>query len=472
VVRERRIIKKDSIKRVNIMEIKKFQVGNVGRFCSLEIPLAPTDEKLSNVTVFVGNNGAGKTSLLISLAISLSWFVARLRSEKGSGSPIPDGYIKNDTSSASIDIEVAEGQGPGYEPHGAAVFEWTLARTKKGRKSDIVSSLSTVTRLADYYRAKLTAEPKSSLPLIAYYSVERGVLDIPLKIKGKHTFEQLDGYANSLTQGVDFRCFFEWFREREDTENETGFSQELLEKVAAILDQGPETWKKLSELEASARDRQLTAVRTAISVFMPGFKNLRIRRKPRLHMSIDKAGETLNVAQLSQGEKSLMALVGDISRRLAMMNPALENPLHGDGIILIDEVDLHLHPKWQRSLIDRLVRTFPNCQFVLTTHSPLVISDTKDVLCYLLDDSELTEMSDLYGLDANQVLLKVMDTDIRNAEINSKLFDLLEKIQDGKLPEAQSLFSELANELPEGHIELMKARLLIRKLELRHAKDQ
>ncbi len=454
------------------MEIKKFQVGNVGRFSSLEIPLAPTDEKLSNVTVFVGNNGAGKTSLLKSLAISLSWFVARLRSEKGSGSPIPENHIKNGTSSASIDIEVSDGQGPGTEPHGTAVFEWTLVKTKRGRKGDVSSQLSVVTRLADYYRAMLTTEPKSSLPLMAYYSVERGVLDIPLKIRGKHTFEQLDGYANSLTQGVDFRRFFEWFREREDTENETGISQELFEKVAAMLEQGTEAWEKLSEFQASARDRQLTAVRTAISVFMPGFKNLRIRRKPRLHMSIDEEGETLNVAQLSQGEKSLMALVGDIARRLAMMNPALENPLHGDGIVLIDEVDLHLHPKWQRSLIDRLVQTFPNCQFVLTTHSPLVISDTKDILCYVLDDGELTVMTGLYGLDANQVLLKVMDTDIRNAEINSKLSDLLEKIQDGQLPEAQSVLSELASELPEGHIELMKARLLIRKLEWRHAKDQ
>ncbi|CAI8703091.1 hypothetical protein EMIT0P291_100113 [Pseudomonas sp. IT-P291] len=80
--------------------------------------------------------------------------------------------------------------------------------------------------------------------------------------------------------------------------------------------------------------------------------------------------------------------------------------MEGDGIVLIDEVDLHLHPKWQRSLIRQLSETFPNCQFVLTTHSPLVISDAKDVLCYVLNDGELHEQSGLYGLDANQVLLE------------------------------------------------------------------
>ena len=80
-------------------------------------------------------------------------------------------------------------------------------------------------------------------------------------------------------------------------------------------------------------------------------------------------------------------------------------------------------------------------------------------------------MDELYGLDANQVLLKVMDTDIRNADINEQLTQLLDNIQDRKLPQAQAIYDSLANELQPGHIELAKARLLIRKLELRHANN-
>ena len=164
-----------------------------------------------------------------------------------------------------------------------------------------------------------------------------------------------------------------------------------------------------------------------------------------------------------------MALVGDIARRLAMMNQSMENPLHGDGIVLIDEVDLHLHPKWQRSLIRQLSETFPNCQFVLTTHSPLVISDAKEVLVYVLNNGELHEHNGLYGLDANQILLEVMDTDIRNSDVQKRLNRLLKEVQDGNLDKAKLLFAELSSELPEGHIELAKAALLIRKLELRRA---
>jgi predicted ATP-binding protein involved in virulence len=204
---------------------------------------------------------------------------------------------------------------------------------------------------------------------------------------------------------------------------------------------------------------------------MPHVDNLRVRRKPRLHMAIDKNGETLNVAQLSQGEKSLMALVGDVARRLAMLNPALENPLEGDGIVLIDEVDLHLHPSWQRSLCDRLIETFPNCQFVLTTHSPLVISDCQNLLVYTLNNGKLKRENSQYGQDANTVLIEIMNTSFRNESIEIELNDLLDAIQDVNLTEAKKLLANLTAKLPDQHIELIKAKLLLRKQELRHAKD-
>jgi predicted ATP-binding protein involved in virulence len=120
-------------------------------------------------------------------------------------------------------------------------------------------------------------------------------------------------------------------------------------------------------------------------------------------------------------------------------------------------------------LIHQLTATFPNCQFILTTHSPLVISDSKGILCYVLDDGELEERDGLYGMDANQVLMNVMDTDVRNSEIQDRLDRLLELVQEKQLPQAKSLYKELSLELPSGHIELAKAALLIRKMELRGA---
>lgn len=455
------------------MQVFSLSLTDVGRFADLTIYLAPTSKNPSNVTVLVGNNGAGKTTVLKSLATSLSWLVARIRSEKGVGSPITDDVIRNNSSIAMINVAVIDtcnAQSETLEEWAKEIlFSWTVARGKRGRKSASHSVLADATLVADHYRTQLLGDDSASLPLIAYYPVERSVLEIPLKIRTKHSFDQLDGYDNSLNRGVDFRRFFEWFRQREDSENETGISDTALTEISEIFGSNSDVWKTLAELRASTRDRQLIAVRSAISAFMPGFSNLRVKRKPRLHMAIDKDGVTLNVAQLSQGEKSIMALVGDIARRLAMMNQSMENPLHGDGIVLIDEVDLHLHPKWQRSLIRQLSETFPNCQFVLTTHSPLVISDAKEVLVYVLNNGELHEHNGLYGLDANQILLEVMDTDIRNSDVQKRLNRLLKEVQDGNLDKAKLLFAELSSELPEGHIELAKAALLIRKLELRRA---
>ncbi len=433
------------------MKLKQLDLANLGRFKTLEMSLAPTERVKSNVTVLIGINGCGKTTILTALATSLSWLSARIRSEKGSGTPISEDNILNHTSSASIKLSL----------HAEGEFSWVLAKSKSGQKGVHATQLQDIVKLADQYRTLLTVNPNCSLPLIAFYPVERSVLDIPLKIKSKHSFSQLDGYENSLNQGVDFRRFFEWFRNREDIENEV-FIEDFLSALQ-------------NDLEAKkfvlAIDPQLTAVRKAIGEFMPGFTNLKVRRKPRLHMSIDKGGETLNVAQLSQGEKSLMALVGDIARRLAMLNPEMENPLHGNGVVLIDEVDMHLHPQWARSITERLSNTFPNCQFVLTTHSPLVISDCKDVLVYTLDNGSLTVVPSQYGQDANTVLLEVMNTPFRNPDVDEQIGELLDLIQDRQWEQAKIKLAAMEQELPPQNLELSKAKLLLRKEVLRHAEN-
>lgn len=211
------------------------------------------------------------------------------------------------------------------------------------------------------------------------------------------------------------------------------------------------------------KDVQLEAVRQAIYAFMPNFRNLEVSRKPRLAMIIDKNDKTLNVSQLSQGEKSLMALVGDIARRLAMMNPKLDNPLQGKGIILIDEIDMHLHPQWQRSIIQRLQTTFPNCQFILTTHSPLVISDTQNILVYDLDGQEVNALPSLYGQDANTVLLQYMDTSYRNPEVTEQIIQAMDAIQNNDLELANQLIQTLKLELGESQLDVMRLVAMLKK---------
>jgi len=453
------------------MDIQRVHLRNVGRFGDLNVKFAPQNGNTGNVTVFIGGNGTGKTSILKATATALSWLVSRIRSEAGSGGPIPEEVIKNGEGTAAIDISIPLQISSDNGTEKDHEYLWTLAKTRPGRAAREKTNLTNVTSLATHYRDMIANNSGASLPLIAFYPVERVVIDVPLKIKTKHTFEQIDGYDNSLNQGVDFRKFFEWFRNREDAENESALPQGVLDLLRSSLAGNADLWIQLEKLNASSRDRQLSAVRAAISEFMPGFENLKVRRKPRLHMSIDKNGETLNILQLSQGEKTLLALVGDIARRLAMMNPDLQNPLKGDGIVLIDEIDLHLHPTWQKSIIDRLIRTFPNCQFILTTHSPLVISECNDVLIYSIEGDGLVEIESQFGKDANSVLRDVMHTSPQNEVIQAAINDVIDLIHLNELDRARHSLKALADKIPSvSNIEVAKANLLLRKQELRNEK--
>ncbi|MGL5335188.1 MAG: AAA family ATPase [Enterovibrio sp.] len=377
------------------MNIKEFHLTRFGCFEQLDIKLAPTKTHNSNITVFIGSNGTGKTLLLKALMTNLSWFVAHLRGKSWDGKPIFEGDILNDKPSAQIDITIFDklNDPDNSEASEDNLYHWSLVKTQIGNKAKLNSDLTGAARLADAYKAAIEHKKSASLPLVAFYPVNRVLIDVPSKIKDRHNFLQMDGYDNALEQGVDFRRFFEWFREREDLDNELALPYDMIAPLqqpnGAVCD---DAWHGVP-LAAAACQKQLSIVRSAVSSFMPGFNNLRVHRKPRLHMSIDKNGQTLNVLQLSQGEKTLLALAGDIARRLVMMNPELANPLHGRGVILIDEIDMHLHCAWQSTIIERLASTFPNCQFVLTTHSPLVISEQCNVLVYSLDDGEIREVT-------------------------------------------------------------------------------
>lgn len=456
------------------MHIASLHLRNFGRFADAELPLWTEDAPDRLVTVLIGENGSGKSTIMDAATTLLSWLAARIRSDKGTGSPIEELRIRNGSSEAEVELSLI---------HEGARYDWSLARARKGHQRRTESRLKFVTALAELLRDRLTEDDEASLPLIAYYPTERYVLDIPKKIRTRHQFRQVDGYDASLTQGIDFRRFFEWFRDREDNRNE-GLANlgELLpyfdiekfmqyagsksiprERVSELLDI-EKIKRKDPALAARIADPQYLAVLEAITAFMPGYDDLRIQRRPRMRMLINKGEEELDILQLSQGERSLLALVGDIARRLAMMNPRAEKPLHGKGIVLIDEVDLHLHPRWQRTVIRRLRETFPNCQFILTTHSPLVISDPDNIRVLRLHDDSAGEAGNLYGMDLDDVLLGVMGTPIRDPALQKHLDELLDAVQERDYDKAATLRRELAKDLPADHRELMRADIYLRRL--------
>jgi predicted ATP-binding protein involved in virulence len=393
----------------------------------------------TQTTIFVGRNGTGKTTMLEAVAKGLSWLTQRVANPSAKGLTFRPEEIKNGTRDATI---VLRARVEGTET------SWSLVATEPGvrrvRRPDLTGLRAPITGM----QRALEAEPTTSLPIAVLYPVNRAVIEVPLRIRKRHEFGQLAAYADAWTtaEGRNFRLFFEWFRLREDIENER--------RVGG---------------DPGYRDPQIEAVRQAIYALMPEFADLRIQRAPQ-RMLIDKqvAGhrERVIVNQLSDGEKCLLAMVGDLARRLAIANPGLEQPLHGSGVVLIDEIDLHLHPRWQREIVSGLERTFPNCQFILTTHSPQVLSQVRENAVVLLGQGErgieVLARSGVYGWDTNRILEELMETSPRPPEVQHALNEYFALINAGRVDEAKGLRTRLEREIGQDEPSFKKADVLLR----------
>jgi predicted ATP-binding protein involved in virulence len=144
--------------------------------------------------------------------------------------------------------------------------------------------------------------------------------------------------------------------------------------------------------------------------------------------------EPLYLDQLSGGYKLILSLVIDLARRMAMINPGLEDPLQSEGIVMIDEIDLHLHPKWQQRIVHQLRRTFPNIQFILTTHSPQVLTTLKPEnirkISWHGDDIHFDEIPSTYGAESGRVLSEVMEVEERPPENDVEFVGILKKYRE------------------------------------------
>jgi predicted ATP-binding protein involved in virulence len=393
------------------------------------------------LNVFVGLNGSGKSSLLDASALMLSWLINRTKTASASGKPIKELDIHNSASHSNVSIKLSNYAKP---------YEWSLVKYRKAREKEEKSDLKEVNDLATVLRKRFSGtDGENNFPLFVYYPVNRAVLDIPIRIREKHTFDVLSAYDDALTGGANFRTFFEWFREREDLENEN---------------------RKYVSQTDNFQDKQLQAVRDALSQLMPDFKNLTIRRNP-LRMEVEKNGQRLIVNQLSDGEKCLMALVGDLARRLAIINPLRDNPLEGEGVVLIDEIDLHLHPKWQRLVVPKLREVFKNCQFLISTHSPHVITHIKPENLYLLkmtvEKGVFCERpNESYGKTVDRVLEDLMDLETTRPDV---VMETLKRIYDdinrGELDSAKQGINDLQQQIGSDP-DLLKASVLIKRKEV------
>ncbi|MFC1836584.1 AAA family ATPase [Thermodesulfobacteriota bacterium] len=431
------------------MRIKSLKLENFRGFKDLTLEF---DD--AQTTVLIGVNGSGKSSVLDAIAMMLSFFVTMA----STGERDQD---RKDRSDLSIQRTYHRSH---REPQAYPRDSDIRIGSPECRSNIVVSfdgmsdtwqmhcrpgncELSGLKKLSLKSILLLREHQEASLPVAIYYPVERSVSSIPLGLPDEYYYHQVTAYEDAVNTGRrEFEDFFKWYRGREDVENE------------------------VIRVDHSHRDKQLEAVRNAVYNLIPGFRDLRVRRSPTLGMIVTKGSEELDVRQLSDGEKCLLAMAGDIARRLSIANPALENPLEGKGVVLIDEIDLHLHPSWQRKVIPALERTFPNLQFIVATHSPQVLSSAENATVLLLSPGEdgitARKLAGFFGRDTNWILEVLMEVDERPTEIKEKIEAFLSLIDDGRLDEGRAAMEDLAGQIGRDDPEIVRGEVLIRRKEI------
>ncbi|MFM6200387.1 MAG: AAA family ATPase, partial [Dolichospermum sp.] len=394
------------------MRIEELHLQNFRGFRELKLTLPP------DLAVFIGSNGSGKSSILDSIAIILSQFVSLFNKTFSKFDLTEDDInIKSDTVYNIIhivtDTDTITGENTKLtwkNINSSTNDLWKLSQIEIIQNTNDVE----INNYAYKILEDIDIFPHLSLPILVYYQTNRisiSSASLNDSIKDTQVINQLDGYKEAFSDKInDFRDFLYWFKEEEEYENEVRLRQ-----------------------DTNFRNPRLEIIRKALETFLEGFPNTQfsdlhivrvsssreggIRRLSKPSLVIKKNGENFKLDQLSDGEKTLLMIVVDIARRLAILNPSITNPWEllekGTGIILIDEIDLHLHPQWQRIVIPSFRKTFPHCQFIVTTHSPQVLSGVNRENVFILEDSEIVETPHTFGRDSNSILSEVMGVEKR-----------------------------------------------------------
>lgn len=391
------------------MVINKLKLTNYRGFKNIEFNFD------RNLTCIAGANGSGKTTILG--AIEKSMLIFLNQNHLGN-------YRKLKYALNATDVRI--GKNTTFIKQYETAFS-TLEFSVNDNIREIEHSFEKLGRTGIYYSSYYKGEDfndAKNCPIFAFYSINRR------NVSAKKSNQKLDNGFDHIFSAwenvnlVNFDCFFDWYK------------SELLDEYQ-IKDDNPNYVNK-----------ELQTVRAAISSFFGDSIRLKIVRDQLIAI---KNGVDLLFSNISDGEKSLVLLFADIARRLAIANPNLGNPLQGTGIILIDEIEMHLHPSWQRKVCRKLKETFPKCQFVITTHSPQVLGELQPEEIRLLNDFEISIPSQSFGLDSNSILDNLQnfnDKSLRqNEEISMKIDEISSLIDNSKFSDARKKLRDLEAEL-------------------------
>ena len=408
------------------MIIRSIVLKNYRCFDNIEINF---HEKL---TVIVGDNGSGKTSILEGIAVSLGTMFIGLDGRVGVSIFKKDARLKAYLMGESEDIQAqypVEITAMGDIDGQAITWKRSL---NGGSGSTTVKDAKALTDIAKGYQKRMRdGDTTLVLPIVAYYGTGR-LWDYHRE-KKTDTFKdntKTNGYIDSLDGTANIKLMMNWFKK----------------KTFQRIQKRSEGLREFTELLVVYRAMQMCYARITGYQDVAFDYNLDTNEIECRYIDENGLQMTIPLSQMSDGYKSTISLIADIAYRMAVLNPQLGIYVieKTDGVILIDEVDLHLHPAWQHRILGDLQEIFPRVQFIVTTHAPAVISSAKSENLVILKDYEVLDANaEIYGNDVNSILKDIMGVSERNPVIAGLFSQFYSLLNDGQYDEAEKILDEI-----------------------------
>lgn len=375
------------------MKLKKVKITNYRCFKEADIDF---DE---HTTLIVGKNGAGKTAILDAVAIST--FLLGI-----------DGGVSRSISKEDARYEFHDLDGTVDPQHQFPVniesigdcldnheVKWVRSLNSESGNTTVKEARELTNISKDTQKRIMTGDKSLILPLISYYGTGRLYAQKKEKknIKSLTEFKRQVGYVDCMAAESNEKLMLNWFQ--------------------------IQTLKSLQEQQRTGKVEKPLLLKTVESAICKCFERISGSKNVDIVFDLDTHRLVLNfestdgslqkfaMDEMSDGYKNTLSMIGDIAYRMAVLNPMLGDKVLEEttGVVVIDEIDLHLHPQWQQTIISDLNTIFPKIQFIVSSHAPAVINSVAREQIRILDNGEIyMPAAQTYGRDANSILREVM----------------------------------------------------------------
>ncbi|MFC6168614.1 ATP-binding protein [Acinetobacter terrestris] len=444
------------------MKIESVQLKHALHFADLKLKF--NDKP---ITLILGDQGSGKTAILKFTYQALTWFAARYKDFRAAGVVMHDQDIMFTRLQSKIDIRIRIPNDIGTlteasEPQDKALSycDWQLYKTLNSHGiGTSKAETQQLENLVELYQNAIKHDQLQGLPLIAYYPAERFVNEMNIQSKNNPAvFQTSHAYEISTIPYTTFNRFFEWFREISDIENAqiAQLFQQLVSNPSVQKNRDNDFLQQLVNAQKQMNAPSLDALKQALNTVIPALDDIYMQYQPKLQLMVSYQDKIMLYQQLSNSVKNWIALVGDIVRRLSLLNPNSLYPcLEGDGILLIDAIDHQLDQNTSQVILQRLHQAFPRLQIIATGNRTELLEHASEYQCLKLENKQLFDMQ-------LQPLQDKFDTIYENLVFNEEVIETDSLLE----PEVESVTPQTLLQQIQQHLSVEQ------QTELRRLMDQ